>query len=62
MTKQELIETLADAFNIEPDDETGEYDLNDYDWQAGCYCNHVWFSLASVVDALVPLCDDGDEW
>lgn len=51
MTREELMERLGDWFGIEPN-EYGEYDIHDYDWEAGCYINHTWFSLAEVVKAL----------
>lgn len=51
MSRQEIMEYLAEWFGIEPD-EDGEYDINDYDWQAGCYMNHKWFSLAEVVQCI----------
>ena len=51
MERYEIMERLAAWFNIEPD-ENGEWDINDYDWQAGCYMNHAWFSLSEVVKAL----------
>lgn len=56
MTREELIEALAEYFGIEPDD-NGEYNLNSYDWESGCYFNHQWFSLKEVVRALSPLCE-----
>ena len=49
MDRQEIMEMLGEWFGIEPDEETGEYDIDSYDWQAGCYMNHKWFSLAEVV-------------
>lgn len=51
MDRQEIMEMLAGWFEIEPD-ENGEYDINDYDWQSGCYMNHKWFSLAEVVKCI----------
>ena len=53
MTREDLIKVLADAFKIESD-ENGEYDLNDYDWEAGCsfYGTGVWLSLKNVVNAI----------
>lgn len=56
MKKEEVIEALAEYFDIEPN-EDGEYDLNDYDWEAGCKSNGQWFSLKEVVRALTPLCE-----
>ena len=53
MDREEIIERLAEYFEIEPDD-NGEYNLNSYDWQAGAYTGHgdIWLNLANVVDAL----------
>ena len=31
MTREELIELLAEHYGIERDEETGEFDLDDYD-------------------------------
>ena len=53
MSEKEFIKVLAEEFNIEPN-EDGEFDLNDYDWEAGCsfgYGSGVWLSLANVVRA-----------
>lgn len=52
MDRQEIIEALAVRFGIEPNEETGEYDLEDYDWQSGCYINGEWLSLAEIVNCL----------
>ena len=54
MDRDEIIEKLAYYFGLEPDDETGEYDLDSYDWQAGCSMGRggMWLNLANVVDAL----------
>ena len=53
MDREEIIERLAEYFGIEPD-ENGEYDLNDYDWQAGASMGYggMWLNLANVVEAL----------
>ena len=53
MDRQEIIERLAEYFEIEPDVD-GNYNLNGYDWQAGCYTGRgdMWLTLANVVDAL----------
>ena len=51
MERQEIMKMLADWFRIEPD-EDGTYDIDDYDWQAGCYKNGNWFSLAEVVKCI----------
>jgi hypothetical protein len=48
MERQEIMEALAEHYEIEPD-ENGEYDIEDYDWQAGCYTNGKWMSLAEIV-------------
>lgn len=46
-----LIEHIGMWFNIEPD-ENGDYDLDDYDWTAGCYNNHTWMSLKEFLDCI----------
>ena len=51
MTREEIMEALAEWFGIEPN-EDGEYDIEDYDWQAGCYMNRNWLSLAEVVKCI----------
>lgn len=51
MNRQEIMEVLANWFGIEPDGD-GNFDINDYDWQAGCYCNGKWLSLAEVVKCM----------
>lgn len=51
MERQEIMEILADWFHIEPD-ENGEYDIDDYAWQSGCYMNGKWFSLAEIVECI----------
>lgn len=60
MTRDDLIEALADYFGLalEIDSGTGEYDLNNYDWEAGCYCNDAWMSPRNVVYALEHLCEE----
>ena len=50
--KDEIIEALANEYGIEPDEDTGEYDLTSYEWTAGCYVNHTWMSLADIVYTL----------
>lgn len=53
MDREEMIERLAEYFGIEPDEETGEYDLNDYEWQAGCsFGGGVWLNLANIIECL----------
>lgn len=53
MDRKEIIERLAEYFGIDPD-ENGEYDLDSYDWQAGCSMGYggIWLTLANVVEAL----------
>lgn len=47
MERQEIMEALAQWFGIEPN-ENGEFDIDDYDWQAGCYVNGGrWLILAN---------------
>ena len=52
MDRDEIIRRLAEYYRIEPDEETGEYDLDDYEWTAGCSKNGRWLCLAEVVEAL----------
>lgn len=51
MDRDEIIEILADYYEIEPNEE-GEFDLNEYDWQAGCSFNGKWLNLATIVRLL----------
>ena len=53
MDRDDIIEKLAFYFEIEPNEE-GKYDLDDYDWQAGCSFNGsgIWLNLANIVEAL----------
>ena len=58
--RDEIIEALAEAYGIEPN-EDGKYDLNDYDWTAGCggfHGDETWLSLKNVVNVL----SDALEW
>ena len=54
MDRDEIIRRFAEYYGIEPDEETGEYDLEDSDWTAGCRFDDEgrWLSLMNVVDAL----------
>lgn len=54
MDRDEIIRRLAEYYRIEPDEETGEYDLDSYDWQAGCSMGigGRWLCLANIVEAL----------
>lgn len=53
MDRQEIMEHVADWFGIEPDD-NGWFDIEDYDWQAGCYLGsgRMFLNLASVVECI----------
>lgn len=48
MTREEIMEYVAEQFGIEPN-EDGEHDIRDYDWISGCYINGKWLCLAKVV-------------
>lgn len=49
MERQEIMEKVAEWYGIEPD-ENGEYDIDSYDWQAGCYiARGTFLNLAGVV-------------
>lgn len=51
MLREDIIKMLASWFGIAPN-EDGEYDTDDYEWQAGCYKNGKWFCLAEIVECL----------
>ena len=54
MLKDDVIEALANYFEVEvPDKEEGVYDY-DYDWVSGCSMgrNRPWLTLKNVVKAL----------
>lgn len=53
MEREEIMACVAEYFGIEPD-ENGEHDINDYDWQAGCYIGSDgrFLSLAEVVKCI----------
>ena len=52
MTSKEVIEAVAEWYDIDPDDETGEYDLDSYDWTAGCNFDGHWTCLKDVVGCI----------
>ena len=59
----EIIEALAEAFGIEPD-ENGGYDLEGYEWRAGCggyNGDYSWLSLKNVVEVLADALSWRDE-
>ena len=59
MTRDTMIEALASYFKVDLDvDENDNYDLYSYDWESGCYCGGVWFSLKNVVRALEDYCEE----
>lgn len=53
MDRQEIMEMLAEWFGIEPD-EDGTYNIDSYDWQAGCSMGYGgrWLNLAEVVKCI----------
>lgn len=53
MTREEIMERIADFYGIEPSD-NGEYDIDSYNWQAGCSLGRdgAWLCLASIVDLI----------
>lgn len=62
MTKDEMIEALADYFGIDvPEKENGRY-CWDYDWESGCSFGNLgpWLTLKNVVYALEDYCEDED--
>lgn len=50
LNKEEIMEYVAPYFGIEPED--GKFDINDYDWQSGCYCNRRWLSPSIIVEII----------
>lgn len=48
MSRDEIMQAVAEWFRIQPND-GGGYDIDDYDWQSGCYHNGIWVSLEQVV-------------
>lgn len=53
--REEVVQGVAEYYGIEPDEE-GKYNLNDYEWQAGCYIrNGHWLSLADVVACIMDI-------
>lgn len=62
MTKNEMIEALADFFQVDlPKMENGEYDIrHEYDWISGCSMGsgRNWLTLENVVNALSDFCED----
>lgn len=64
MTRNELVEALADYYGLdypEYDEKHNKYKVRGYDWEAGCYNNHTWMSLQEVVYALEDLCDEEED-
>lgn len=57
MDKQKIMEYVAEWFDVEPDEE-GKFDIQDYNWQAGCYHNHVWLNLAEIVSLIKHICEE----
>ena len=63
MTRDEMIEHLADYFGLEYPEETdddGHYRIrNEYYWQTGAYLkDSIFLSLGDVVSALEDYCDE----
>lgn len=53
MTREEAIRRLAKYYGLEPEEESGEFDLDSYDWTAGCGDGEGrWISLANVIHAI----------
>lgn len=57
MDRQTIMEYVAERFNIEPEDD-GTFDINDYDWQSGCYFKETWLCLAEIVDLIEYICEE----
>ena len=54
MDRKEIIDRVADYFGIEPD-----YDLNSYDWTAGCHMGTMWLCPAEIVHCIE--CEFGED-
>ena len=52
MTKEEIIEFVAERFGIQHDEDDGKYHLRDGDWKTGCYVNGEWLCPATVVSLI----------
>ena len=67
MTRNEMIECLADYFNLDyPEkDEDGNYNIHrDYDWTSGCSFGEIgtpWLTLENVVNAVADHLEDEEE-
>lgn len=61
MDEMEIMEKVAEWFGVEPNDD-GTYDINTYDWQAGCYMNvggdSKFLNLAEVVYLIESIMED----
>lgn len=59
MSINEIIRRLAEYYHLKPH-ANGKYNLDDYDWFAGCSMSvgNKWLTLQNVVEALV----EDDEW
>lgn len=53
MERTEIMAHVAEYFGVEPN-EDGKYDIDDYDWMAGCYIGSCgrFLSLAEVVKCI----------
>ena len=52
--RQEIMALIAEWFGVEPDDD-GTYDIDDYDWRAGCSTGgfgSTWMCLAEMVKCI----------
>lgn len=53
ITTTKIINAIGDYFNCSKDDETGKYDLESYDFQAGCYIQSGgWLNLESAYECM----------
>lgn len=50
MTREEIMDEVAEHFGFDATNDDGVYDIHAYRWQAGCYIGEgVWFCPAEVV-------------
>ena len=68
MNRDDVIQYVAERFGIELEDRNGEYNLDTYEWQAGCYTGNrdpyndenIWLSVAKIVEIMDDFaCDYG---
>ena len=60
-SREEIMEHVAYFFGFDATDDDGEYDLDSYDWTAGCYIGRdSWLSPKQVVYCIEEFVGDWD--